>query len=144
MNGFGKNKKAKEPAVETQVAVESKDNLTEGFLEENEGQLTVDVYQTPTHIVIASTIAGVDPENLDVEITRESVTIRGRREREETVSTEDYFYQECYWGKFSRSIILPQEIDADKATAEFRNGILRVQLPKLDKQKVRKMKVKFE
>lgn len=142
MGFFGKNKKDKEleKAILEPVVTEN----TGGFLEENEGQLTVDVYQTPSHIVVASTIAGVEPEDLDVEITSESVTIRGKREREETVATDDYFYQECYWGKFSRSIIFPQEIDADKATAEFHNGILRVKLPKLDKQKVRKMKVKFE
>ncbi len=137
---FGRNKKEEQQ----EVLVSNTEKLPDGFLEENEGQLTVDVYQTPTHIVVTSTIAGVDPENLDVEITRESVTIRGKREREETVSQDDYFYQECYWGKFSRSIILPQEIDSDKSVASFHNGILRVDLPKLDKQKVRKMKVKFE
>lgn len=143
MNGFGKNKKTKNEEVVLPIEVE-KNELSDGLLDENEGQLTVDVYQTPTDIVVTSTIAGVNPEDLDVEITRESVTIRGKREREETVSSDDYFYQECYWGRFSRSIILPQEIDADKANATFNNGILRVELPKLDKQRVRKMKVKFE
>ena len=140
---FGKNNK-QDKELEKAILEPAKESMTNDLLEENEGQLTVDVYQTPSHIVVESTIAGVEPEDLDVEITNESVTIRGKRERQETVSSDDYFYQECYWGKFSRSIIFPQEIDADKATAEFHNGILCVKLPKLDKQKIRKMKVRFE
>ncbi len=114
------------------------------IFEEAEGQLTIDVYQTPAEIVIQSTIAGVSPENLDIAITNESVTVKGRRERPEEVKEEDYFYQECYWGRFSRSIILPQEIDADQSTATFKNGILTIRLPKVDKRMAKKLKVKFD
>jgi HSP20 family protein len=114
------------------------------FVEEIEGQLTVDVYQTPTEIVIQSTVAGVDPENLDISITNESVTIRGRRERMERVKEEDYFFQECYWGKFARSIILPQEVDGEKAVATIKNGVLTIRLPKLNREKVKKLRVKMD
>ncbi|MEK7520905.1 MAG: Hsp20/alpha crystallin family protein [Patescibacteria group bacterium] len=114
------------------------------IFEEAEGQLTIDVYQTPTEIVIQSTIAGVGPENLDIAITNESVTVKGKRERPEEVKEEDYFYQECYWGRFSRSIILPQEIDADQSTATFKNGVLTIRLPKVDKRMAKKLKVKFD
>jgi len=112
---------------------------------EPEGQLTIDVYQTPHEIVVESAIAGVDPEkDLDINITADSITIRGRRRRDHQVKAEDYFYQECYWGRFSRSVILPQEIDSENAYASFKNGVLSVHLPKFVKQRTRKIKVKIE
>ncbi len=114
------------------------------FVEEAEGQLTVDVFQTPTEFVIQSTVAGVEPEDLDVAITSESATIRGRREHSEKVKEEDYIYQECYWGKFSRSVMLPREIDTEHASALVKNGILTVRLPKLDKEKTKKIKVRAD
>ncbi|MDP2696185.1 MAG: Hsp20/alpha crystallin family protein [bacterium] len=113
-------------------------------LDDGEGQLTIDVFQTPQEIVVESPIAGVKPEDLDVQITSESVTIRGRREKEKAVKEEDYFYQECYWGRFSRSIILPQEVDADEAKANLKNGVLTIRLPKINRQKVKKLNVKFD
>ena len=116
----------------------------EDFVEEVEGQLTVDVYQNPSEIVIQSTVAGVDPDNLDISITADSVTIRGRREKMERVKDEDYFYQECYWGKFARSIILPQEVDTEEAVAAIKNGILTIRLPKLNREKTKKIKVKLD
>jgi len=123
---------------------EDKENELGDIFEEGEGQLTIDVYQTPEEVVVESTIAGVKPEDLDISITNEAVTIRGKREKTETIKDEDYFYQECYWGKFSRSIILPQEIDADKAVAALKNGILIIRLPKLNRQKTKKLKIKFD
>jgi HSP20 family protein len=113
------------------------------LLEEGEGQLTIDVYQTPEEIVVESTIAGVNPEDLDVDISTEAVTIRGKRVKEKRIADEDYFYQECYWGKFSRSIILPQEVDPEAATASLKNGVLTIRLPKLNRQKSKKLKVNF-
>lgn len=112
--------------------------------EENieEGRLTIDVYETPHEIIIKSTIAGVDPDDLDIDITSDSVSIRGERSNNEQIKTEDYFYQECYWGAFSRSIILPTEIDADKADASLENGILTITLPKLSKSQQKKLKVR--
>ena len=117
--------------------------LTRNIEEENEGQLTIDVYQTPAHIVIESTIAGVKPEDLDIDITNESVTIRGKRSRESRIEEDDYIYQECYWGRFSRSIILPQEVDPDNADASMKNGILTIKLPKLERHKAKKLRVNF-
>ncbi|MEK9170561.1 MAG: Hsp20/alpha crystallin family protein, partial [Patescibacteria group bacterium] len=113
------------------------------LMEEGEGQLAIDVYQAPDEIIVESTIAGVDPEDLDIDITPESVTIRGKRVKEKKVQDEDYFYQECYWGKFSRSIILPQEIDPENAVATLKNGVLMIKMPKLNRQKSKKLKVKF-
>jgi HSP20 family protein len=109
---------------------------------EPEGQLTVDVYQTANEIVVESAIAGVDPEDIDVNVTTDSISIRGSRKREKTVRDEDYLYQECYWGKFGRSIILPQEVDPEGAMVKFKNGILTVTLPKANKKKIHKLKVR--
>lgn len=110
--------------------------------EEQEGQLTVDVFQDDTNVVVQSTIAGVSPDDLDVSITNDMVTIRGERQRSYDVDSEDYFYQECYWGPFSRSIILPVEIDADRAEAKIKNGILTIRIPKANAAMTRKLKVK--
>lgn len=109
---------------------------------ESEGQLTIDVYQTDDDIVIKSTIAGVKPEDLDVNINNDMVTIRGERKQDEDIDPENYYYQECYWGPFSRSVILPVEIIADKAEATMKNGILALRLPKADTTKTRKIQVR--
>ena len=134
----------KKEVIKEEEDVKKEGKLDSDIFEEDEGQLTIDVYQNPNDIMIESTIAGVKPEDLDVSITNESVTIRGKREKEKTVKDEDYFYQECYWGKFSRSIILPQEIDSEKSVASIKNGILVIKLPKLNRQKTKKLKVKFD
>jgi HSP20 family protein len=111
---------------------------------EPEGQLTVDVYQTANDIVVESAIAGVDPHDIDVNVTTDSISIRGSRKREKPVRDEDYLYQECYWGKFGRSIILPQEVEPEEAEVKFKNGILTVILPKANKKKSRKLKISVE
>jgi HSP20 family protein len=109
-----------------------------------EGHLTIDVYQTPENIVIESTIAGVSADDLDISITPESVTIKGKRQKKERIRKEDYLYQECFWGKFSRSIILPCEIDPDKSHAILKDGILKIVLPKVSKTRSKKVHVKLD
>lgn len=111
---------------------------------EPEGKLTVDVYQTPSEVVVESAIAGVRPSDIDVNVTTDSITIRGTRKREKAVKDEDYLYQECYWGRFARTIILPQEIDPDAAEVTFKNGILTLTLPKASRKKSRKLKIAID
>jgi HSP20 family protein len=107
----------------------------------SEGQLAVDVYQTEDSIIIKSTIAGVRPEDLDVSIANDMVTIKGTRRNEEKISEENWFYQECYWGIFSRTILLPVEVKAEEAQAKLKDGILKIILPKVDKAVAQKIKV---
>lgn len=107
-----------------------------------EGQLTIDVYQTENEIVIKSTIAGVKPEDLDVSINNDMVTIKGERKNEEEVMGENYYYQECYWGQFSRSVVLPVDVLAEKAEASLKNGILTIRLPKADTTKAKRIQVR--
>ena len=114
----------------------------ENFSNNAEGQLTIDVYQTDNEIVIKSTIAGVKPEDLDVSINNDMVTIKGERKNEEVVSAENYYYQECYWGHFSRSVVLPVDILSEKSEASLKNGILTIRLPKADNRKIKKIQVR--
>jgi HSP20 family protein len=109
---------------------------------DDEGQLTIDVYQTDNDIVIKSTIAGVKPEDLDVTINNDMVTVKGDRKNEEVVDSGNYYYQECYWGSFSRSVLLPVDVIPDKVDASLKNGILTIRLPKADTTKVKKIQVR--
>ncbi len=107
----------------------------------DEGQLTVDVYQTDDDIFIKSTVAGVTADDIDIAITNDMVTIKGKRQPDDDIKASDYYYQELYWGPFSRSIILPEDIDVDKANASMKNGILTLRLPKLAKSRMKKVKI---
>ena len=115
-----------------------------GWSEEDaeEGQLTVDMYQTDMEIVILSMIAGVEPDGLNIAITRDMVTIKGARTVPQEVPEENYYYKELYWGPFSRTIVLPQEIEPEGVQAFEKNGLLTIKLPKIDKAKVQRIKVK--
>lgn len=95
-----------------------------------DGHLTVDVFQRGNDIVVQSTVAGTDPKDIDISITKDMVTIKGSRMTEEEVKKSDYYHRELYWGSFSRSIILPDEIDPDKAKASIKNGVLTIRLPR--------------
>ena len=123
-------------------ASEKKD--TNDWMAESEGQLTIDVYQTPNEIVIMSTIAGVNPESIDITMANDMITIKGNRKKNEEVKEEDYYYQECYWGPFSRSVILPIDVEVDQAQASMKNGILTIRLPKIEKIKTKKIRIKAE
>lgn len=109
--------------------------------EESEGELAVDVFQKPTEIVVKAMVAGVRPDDLDVALTREMVTIKGKREREKHGTTDEYSYRELYWGAFARSLVLPEEVDVDNAEANVQNGLLIIRLPKVDKKRTQKLKI---
>ena len=139
------NREAEVELVKTGAApAEIREAPTDEFFGEGEGQVAIDVYQTPDAIIIEAPIAGVSSDDLDISISNESVTIKGKRTRNKEIKDEHYFYQECYWGKFSRSIILPQEIDAERAEAHVKNGVLTITLPKLTRTKTKKLKVNTE
>jgi HSP20 family protein len=114
----------------------------EEWLTDFEGQLNIDMYQTKDNVIIKSTIAGVRPEDIDITVANDMVTIKGSRRKEEMVGTDDYFYQECYWGNFSRSVIIPVDIDSEEIEADLKDGILTVIIPKAAKAKTKKVKVK--
>lgn len=115
---------------------------TSSELEVADGELMIDVFQTPSDIVIKTMVPGVRPEDLDITITRDMVTVKGKREAERTISDDNYFHKELYWGSFSRTIVLPQEVEIEDAEAVEKHGLLIIRLPKLDKHRQSKLRVK--
>lgn len=107
-----------------------------------EGELAVDVYQTNDAIIIQAMVAGVSSDDLSVSVTREMVTIKGKREQPRGVATENYFYQELYWGAFSRTILLPAEVETEEVEATEKHGLLNIKLPKIDKERRQTVKIK--
>lgn len=110
--------------------------------ENEEAELTVDVYQTNGDIVIQTMVAGVKPEDLELTIARDMVTIRGKRGENRNIDEDNYFTKELYWGKFSRTILLPQEIEPEEVEAIEKHGLLTIKLQKVDKEKKNIIRVK--
>lgn len=108
----------------------------------SEGQLPVDVHQTASDIIIRAFVAGVRPDELNISISRDMVEIAGSRSEREQVSGPDYFTRELFWGSFSRKIMLPQEVDVEASSASAKDGLVTIILPKLDKAKQTKLRVK--
>lgn len=143
-------KKKSSPAIEKKEKMETKKpkEKSSSTLDSNdkewpktEGQLAVDVYQTESELVIQSAIAGVKSEELDISVEGDLVIIRGKRKRP-LEENEDYFSQECYWGSFSRKIILPVEVDPGRIDASLKNGILTIRMPKILREKKMKVTIK--
>jgi HSP20 family protein len=109
---------------------------------EEVGELSVDVYQTDSDIVVQAMIAGIKSEDLNVSITREMVTIEGRRQKTSEVEGDGYFMKELYWGAFARKILLPCEVEPSEAEAYEKNGLLTLRMPKIDKERTQKIKVR--
>jgi HSP20 family protein len=122
--------KNQKPEEENFFPVQSGEEDQTWLSKEYEGQLSVDVYHTEKDIVVKSTIAGVKPEDLNIVVNNDLLTIRGKRETEPNINPSDYLYRECYWGGFSRTIVLPQDVRADKIKATLKNGLLTVVMPK--------------
>jgi HSP20 family protein len=114
-----------------------------GRSDDTAGELAVDVYQTAEAIVVKALIAGVQPSTIDIALTREMITISGQRADEKEVEDEHYFQRELYWGSFSRTILLPEEVDVDLAEASEKHGVLMVRLPKINKKRQTKLKVRM-
>ena len=122
----------------------NKDKKNAQWIEEenSEAELAVDVYQTPTDIIIQTFVAGVRPEDLELSIARDMMTIRGKREESRRKDEENYFIKELYWGKFSRTISLPREVEPEEVEATEKHGLLTVKLQKVDKEKKNTVKVR--
>ena len=119
-------------------------NQPQDWLEESEGQLAIDVYQTENDIILKAPIAGVAREDLEISITDEVINIKGERKASDEAAKENFFAQECYWGAFSRSYVLPIAVDSEKASATLKIGILTIKIPKLEKTKTKTIEIKTE
>jgi len=109
---------------------------------DGDGQLAVDVINTDDSIIIRAMLAGVKPSEIDIDIARDMVTIRGTREEEHESLSDDFYHRELFWGTFSRNILLPEEIDVELAEATEKHGLLTLTLPKVDKNRKQKLHVK--
>jgi len=102
----------------------------------------LDVYQTSNEVVVKAALPGLKPEDVNIDITGETLTIRGESKAEQEIKKEDYLYKERRYGSFSRSVILPSGLKTDKAEATMENGILTLTIPKLEEVKPKKISVK--
>ena len=110
--------------------------------EPQDGELPVDMYQTDDEIIIRAIVAGVDPSDLEISITRDMVTVRGVREEYQEARDDGYFHRELFWGSFSRTLLLPEEVAIDESEAQEKHGMLEIRLPKLDKHRSTQLRVK--
>lgn len=141
-----KNKKKDFDKIELEETnLDSMPELSESsddWMEETEGQLAIDVYQNANDVVVKAPIAGVKAEDIEISINDDVVTVKGQRKQEKEVKNDDYYVQECYWGAFSRSVILPVAVNVDKSNAKLKDGILTVTLPKAKSSRSKKLKVR--
>ena len=137
--------KSRSSRVETEIEVnEEKDPFLHTYQEEEDedGELPVDVYHTDTEIIAQAFVAGVRPDELHITITRDTLTIKGKRQVSHKIDDEEYCIRELYWGSFSRVIDLPAEVEPEEAEAVEKHGLIIIKLPKIDKQKRASIKVK--
>lgn len=139
---FGDDNDAEEDGQDTYADDENWEENNESSHTPQEGELPVDMYQTNDAIVIKALVAGVSPADLDISITRDMVTIRGVREEYQETNDDNYFHRELFWGSFSRTLLLPEEVVIDEAEAQEKHGLLEIRLPKLDKHRSTQLRVK--
>jgi len=129
----GKEKQKTTQKKKTEVSVQKSKKESPDWME-TDGQLAIDVYQTKAFFVVQSPVAGIKPEDLNISVENDFLIIKGERERAEEIQEKDYFYQECYWGSFSRKVSLPEDLDSSKIKASLKKGILTVKIPKITKK----------
>lgn len=122
-------KKVKPETIEEKKEAPKNAPLTNEIFDQD-GELVVDVYETNSDFVVLATIAGVQIKDIDISLEKDMMVIKGNRCDPHIVADKRYFYQECYWGPFSRKIVLPENINIDKADAQIDKGILTVKIPK--------------
>lgn len=137
-----KEKEKREVPIKSGKIAIDEDAQHVAHFEDEVGELPVDVYETASEIIIQTLIAGVLPEHLSINITRDTVTITGKREENRTISDDSYHIRELYWGSFGRVVRLPAEVEIDSAEAIERHGMLMIKLPKIDKQRKTVLKIK--
>ena len=104
----------------------------------------VDVFEDKNDIVVKAELPGLDKDNIEVNLTDNTLTIKGEKKKEEEVKEENYYRCERAYGSFVRSVELPKAVHADKVKASFKNGILEVRVPKTEEAKAKEIKVKVE
>jgi len=104
----------------------------------------VDLYEEKDDIVVKAELPGMDKDNIEVNLTDHTLTLKGEKKKEQEVKEENYYRSERSYGSFLRTLELPKDVHADKVKASFKNGILEVRLPKTEEAKTKEVKVKVE
>jgi HSP20 family protein len=107
-----------------------------------EGALAVDIYETPKDVVVQTVLPGIDPKDVDVSVVGDTLTIKGESKAEEQRKEVNYIRRECRYGAFSRSLPLPTNVEPDRATADYANGVLTLRLPKAEEVKPKRIEIK--
>ncbi len=126
------------------MADETEEDISPEWLDEYEGQLALDLYQTADDLVVKAPIAGVKPDRIDVSITDDVITIKGERQDEDRAEDSEYVVQECFWGSFSRSITLPVPVQSEKAKANLKDGVLTIVVPKDERTRTKVLKIETD
>lgn len=116
--------------------------ITDANTSTAKGQLAVDVFQTEDDIVVLAPVAGVKVEDVEVIVNEDVLTIRGMRTLDIDVPKRNYYAQECFWGEFVRSIVLPAAVNTSEIEASFKDGILQIKIPKANKIRMKIIKIK--
>src|SRR3989344_4630749 len=113
------------------VSVKTEEKKEETAIFNSEGELVVDVFETNDHFVVLTAIAGVNIKDLDISVEKDMMVIKGQRQDPHNDHEKKYFYQECYWGPFSRKVVLPENIKTEEAEAQMDKGMLVIKIPKI-------------
>ena len=113
-----------------------------GEIFDQDGELVVDVFETNADFVVLAAIAGVQIKDLDISLEKEMLIIKGNRTDPHEDPEKKYFYQECFWGPFSRKVVLPENIDIDQADAQMDHGVLTIKIPKNEESAKGKIGIK--
>ena len=105
---------------------------------------SIDVSETKNELVIKAELPGLDPKDIDISMNNGYLTIKGEKKHEKEEKDENYHLIEKSYGSFTRSVRLPREVQNDKITASFKNGVLRITLPKSEEAKKKEIKIKVE
>ena len=111
-----------------------KENSSPAWLNQSEGKLAIDLWQTAKYFIIQAPIAGVEEKDLEITVKNDLLNIRGSRPKPETDKKGQYLYQECYWGNFSRQVTLPDNVDVNRIKGSLEKGILWITIPRLTKK----------
>ena len=114
------------------------------MLEETEPSPSVDIFEEGDNIVVKSEFPGMSKDDIEVNLTDDTITLSGEKRKEEKIEKKDYFRMERSYGSFKRSFALPAEVQTDKAKASFKDGVLEVKIPKTEAAKKKEHKIKIE
>lgn len=108
------------------------------------GQLSVDIFQEDQYIVIVAPIAGTSSKEVDISVTEEVLTIKGTRKQPYKIDEKDYLTKECFWGEFERSIVLPKNANTKEINAAFKDNVLEIRIPKTAEEKTKVVKINVD